>query len=139
MVVNFKYIRPGVPTPGYAKEGDAGIDLIAAYAYAQDFNQITYGTGIAVEIPEGHVGLIFPRSSISKTGLRLSNSVGVIDSGYRGEIMVKFDIIEGDKAYSLGDRICQLVILPYPQVVLNNVAELSTTDRGEGGFGSTGK
>jgi dUTP pyrophosphatase len=100
-----------------------------------------YGTGIAMEIPEGHVGLLFPRSSISKTNLSLRNSVGVIDSNYRGEIMLKFlDLEEMDDLlwYLPGNKIGQIMIIERPQIELEEVEELSETDRGGGGFGSTG-
>jgi dUTP pyrophosphatase len=100
--------------------------------------------GIALEIPEGFVGLVFPRSSIRKTKLQLSNSVGVIDSGYRGELQATFNkiitTIENQKNdYKVGDRVCQLMIIPHPTIEFNEVNELSNTERGEGGFGSTGK
>jgi dUTP pyrophosphatase len=75
---------------------------------------VTYDTGLSMEIPEGYVGLLFPRSSISKTILNLSNSVGVIDSGYRGPIMFKFRYLEEGLVYDVGDRIGQILIIPYP-------------------------
>ena len=95
-------------------------------------------TGIAVEIPKGYVGLLFPRSSVYKTGLELANSVGVIDSGYRGEIRAVFRA-SSDSAcpYKEGDKCCQLVILKLPDVDMQFVTKLSTSDRGEKGFGST--
>jgi dUTP pyrophosphatase len=126
--------------PQYAKPGDAGLDLVAiSEEWNEDNTMVTYGTGLAIEIPEGHVGLIFPRSSISKTTLNLSNSVGVIDSGYRGPIMFKFRYLENGDVYEVGDRIGQLVIMEIPKVNIIEVQELSSTERGEGGFGSTGK
>jgi dUTP pyrophosphatase len=102
-----------------------------------------------VEIPEGHVGFLYPRSSIFKTSMRLTNAVGVIDSDYRGEIRFNFDNTHEwfgnfykwaprHIAYYEGDRIGQLVIMPIPKVEFEEVDELSSTDRGEGGFGSTG-
>ena len=138
MKVKIKKLDIDAVVPRYAKVGDAGLDLVAT-SRKQEYDIITYGTSIAVEIPEGYVGLIFPRSSIYKTDLILTNSVGVIDSGYRGEIMFKFKAI-GDifNSYSVGDRIGQLIILPYPQIEFEEVEELSTTTRGEGGFGSSG-
>jgi len=94
---------------------------------------------LAMEMPEGYVGLIFPRSSISKTDHYLRNSVGVIDSGYRGEIKVRMSTpLLGGVEYKVGDRVAQLVIMKLPWVNLQEVDELSDTDRGEGGFGSTG-
>jgi dUTP pyrophosphatase len=97
-----------------------------------------------MEIPKGFVGLIFPRSSIRKTNLQLSNSVGVVDSGYRGEIQATFNKIQGidnieRDSYKVGDRICQIMIIPYPPIEFKEVDELTNTERGEGGFGSTGK
>ncbi len=109
-----------------------------------DGTQITYGTGLAIEIPEGFVGLVFPRSSIRKTDLSLSNSVGIIDSGYRGEIQATFNqkslsSKSGSFLYGVGDRICQIMIIPHPTIEFQEVEELTNTERGEGGFGSTGK
>jgi dUTP pyrophosphatase len=144
MRVNIKKIHPDAVIPSYAKAGDAGMDLIATSIISETPSQITYGLGIALEIPEGFVGLVFPRSSIRKTRLQLSNSVGVIDSGYRGELQATFNkittTIENQKNdYKVGDRVCQIIIIPYPPIEFNEVNELSNTERGEGGFGSTGK
>ena len=122
--------------PSYAKDGDAGLDLTATHMTWEE-NFIEYGTGIAVEIPEGYVGLVFPRSSVSKReNFYLKNSVGVIDSGYRGEIKLRFN--KSEEHYGAGEKIGQLIILPYPTIYLEEVNELSSTDRGQGGFGSTG-
>ena len=93
MIVNIKKIHPEAVIPSYAKAGDAGMDLIATSIISETPSQITYGLGISLEIPKGFVGLVFPRSSIRKTGLQLSNSVGVIDSGYRGELQATFNKI----------------------------------------------
>jgi dUTP pyrophosphatase len=140
MKVKIKKIDANAVIPKYAKPGDAGLDLTATSEKWNDDNtMVTYGTGLAVEIPEGYVGLVFPRSSVSKTTLNLTNSVGVIDSGYRGEIMFKFRYLEEGMIYDIGDRIGQLIIMPYPQVEFEEVEDLSSTERGEGGFGSTGK
>ena len=138
---NIKKLRDNAVIPTYSKDGDAGMDLTATEIINDTTFQVTYGTGIAVEIPKGYVGLVFPRSSIRKMELELSNSVGVIDSGYRGEIQATFNKTNGLNSvkYSVGDRICQIMILPYPQISFNVVNELSETERGEGGFGSTGK
>jgi dUTP pyrophosphatase len=101
---------------------------------------VVYGTGLSMEIPNGYVGLVFPRSSNSKKDLYLTNHVGVIDSGYRGEIMLKFrktkEVIP--RYYEVGDRVGQIIILPYPTIKFVESEELSSTERGEGGFGSTG-
>jgi len=141
MKVNIKKLHPDAVIPKYAKEGDAGMDLVATSIVSEDISQITYGTGIAVEIPEGFVGYVFPRSSVRKTTLALSNSVGVIDSGYRGEIQATFRRTNGNiqTEYEVGDRIAQIIIMPVPYVEFTEVEELTSTERGEGGFGSTGK
>ncbi len=94
---------------------------------------------IAVEIPAGYVGLLFPRSSVCKTGLRLTNSVGVIDSDYRGGITAVFDYNKSGEQYKVGDRFAQLMIVAAPYVVFHEAKTLSKTARGEGGYGSTGK
>lgn len=142
MQVNIKKLHPDAVIPTYAHDTDAGMDLTAvSFTYPNpDEHVITYHTGLSIEIPKGYVGLIFPRSSIYKQDLILNNSVGVIDSGYRGEIMAKFVILKGkdSKLYKPGDRIAQLIILPYPKIEFNEVNELSDTDRGENGYGSTG-
>ncbi len=140
MKVKIKRLVEHAVTPSYANAGDAGLDLTAIYIKVEDHNTYgyyEYGTGIAVEIPEGYVGLVFPRSSISKTGMLLSNSVGVIDSSYRGEIKLRYKYINGTKSYEVGDRVAQLIILPYPTIEFEEVEELSDSERGEGGFGST--
>ena len=102
-------------------------------------DHLVYGVGLAVEIPEGMVGLVFPRSSIRQTDLFMANSVGVIDSGYRGEIFITFNVKKGaTRWYQVGDRIAQLVIMPVPLTKYVEVDELSETERGIGGHGSTG-
>lgn len=139
MIVKIKKTHEDGVIPSYAKPGDAGMDLVAvSETWNEDETLVTYDTGIAVEIPEGYVGLVFPRSSISKTILELANSVGVIDSGYRGSIMLKFRYPEEGFVYDVGDKIGQLIIMPYPKIEFQEVDELSSTERGEGGFGSTG-
>lgn len=142
MKVKFKKLVPEAVIPEYAKSGDAGKDLVATSRTWNDEMQCwIYGTGLAVEIPEGHVGLLFPRSSIRKYGIILTNHVGVIDSGYRGEIMLTFRpaMVGGEHIYNVGERIGQLIIMPYPQYESIEAEELSETERGEGGHGSTGK
>ena len=154
MEVKIKKLNPNAVIPKYAKNGDAGMDLVATSVISDTPEQITYGMGIALEIPEGFVGLIFPRSSVRKTGLDLSNSVGVVDSGYRGELQATFNkVFGGDRFYDetkntedtsndfykVGDRIAQIMIIPYPPIEFIEADELSNTERGEGGFGSTGK
>lgn len=138
MKVNIKKLHPDAVIPKYAKPGDAGLDLTAVDVVA-DGNTLTYKTGLAIEIPFWHVGLLFPRSSVYKTGQSLTNCVGVIDSGYRGEIMLKFTLSPYAKEYEIGDRVGQLIIMPYPRIDFVEVDELIPSDRGEGGYGSTGR
>ena len=137
MKVRVKKLHPDAVIPSYAKPGDAGMDLTAVWK-RQIMETITYGIGLAIEIPDGYVGLIFPRSSIYKTKMTLTNCVGVIDSGYRGEIMMKFKMSDNRTMYEVGDRIGQLVIMPYPEVEFEEADELSESSRGSGGYGSTG-
>ena len=137
MKIRIKKLHPDAAIPRYAKPGDAGVDLTAVWK-RQVMEIVTYGTGLAIEIPDGHVGLLFSRSSIYKTKMTLTNCVGVIDSGYRGEIMMKFKMTDNRTMYEVGDRIGQLVIMPYPEVEFEEVEELSETSRGSGGYGSTG-
>jgi dUTP pyrophosphatase len=142
MKVNFKKLVPEAQKPKFGKPGDAGADLVATSVDKLHGSQMIYGTGLAVEIPEGMVGLVFPRSSIRNYDLSMANSVGVIDSGYRGEIMVTFNLKNPkdiQEIYIKGDRIAQLVIVPVPLIQYVEVDELSETQRGEGGHGSTGK
>ena len=143
MKVNFKKLHADAVTPIYAHDGDAGIDLTAV-SFTQEYDRsgklvIVYHTGIAVEIPEGYVGLLFMRSSVSKYSVSMTNAVGVIDSGYRGELMVKMKLTTDavPTIYQPGEKIAQLVIVPYLKAELNEVEELAETERGEGGFGST--
>ncbi len=137
MNVKIKKLHELVEIPTYAQPGDAGLDLTAVDITTDEYGNAVIHTGLAVEIPEGYVGLVFPRSSISKYDMHLRNSVGVIDSGYRGEIIVKFGYKPEGTLYKMGDKIAQLIILPYPQITFEEVTELSETERGEGGFGST--
>ena len=141
MKVKVKKLNPKAIIPKYAHPTDAGLDLTAV-SYERDSNNlIVYHTGLSIEIPEGYVGLIYPRSSISKYDLELTNSVGVIDSGYRGEILFKFRETTKDfpNIYIPGDRVGQLIIVPYPSIELEEADELSFSDRSDKGFGSTGK
>lgn len=171
--------------PQYAKNGDAGMDLTAvSVTYDEKLDCFVYDTGICVAIPKGYVGLVYPRSSNRKTDAYMTNHVGVIDSGYRGNILVCFknrtsqhiinacndlaydvdsiaDTInsntecyfegttcptiesnEHDYPYNVGDRIAQIMIVPYPKVIFEEVDskdDLGETERGDGGHGSTGK
>lgn len=144
MVVRFKKLSDKAKTPVRAHKTDAGYDLSSSSITTEVGEDaklvIVYHTDIAVEIPEGYVGLIFPRSSIFKKSLTLTNSVGVIDSGYRGELICKFktntDVVPS--VYKEGERFAQLVIVPYLAVEFEEAKELSEADRGTDGFGSTG-
>lgn len=144
MELKFKRLSDKAILPIRAHKGDAGLDLtctgIGTVRNACNQLLLEYHTDLAVEIPEGYVGLLFPRSSIYKTSLTQSNAVGVIDSGYRGEIKVIFrnttDVIPA--VFQEGERFCQLVIVPIPEITITEVAELSESERDTNGFGSTG-
>jgi len=176
MKIKIKKLHPEAIIPTYSTKGDAGLDMTAVSAQIDASGLfIEYGTGLAVEIPEGYVGLLFPRSSVSKTSLVLANHVGVVDSGYRGEIKFRYkDLglqayeyepeilktlqedrarkelpalsgpeenyvwVANETAYEIGDRIGQLVVIPYPEIEFEEVEDLSDSDRGTGGYGSTG-
>ena len=137
MRMRIKKLHADAIVPKYAHFGDAAVDLTAVRKWEDDKGNLCYGTGLAMEIPHHHVGLLFPRSSVSKTNLRLCNSVGVIDSGYRGEVILKFDK-NGDKEYEVGDRVGQLMLVPIPSIQFVEVTNLPPSDRAYGGFGSTG-
>ena len=145
MQVKTKIINKEIETPvlKYSKQGDAGIDLTATSKWYDEQCNVCYGTNRAFEIPQGYVGLLFPRSSNANKDLLLSNSVGVLDSGYRGEVMFKFkynsSLEDRMKSYQVGDRIGQLIIIPYPTIEFVESEELSETERGSGSYGSTGK
>jgi dUTP pyrophosphatase len=145
MNIKIKKLNENAVIPKYSRIGDAGLDLIATSIERND-NYIEYGTGLAIEIPEGYVGLLFPRSSVSNYDLVQANSVGVIDCNYRGEVKVRFKCTATlkspyymtEKLYNMGDKIGQLLIVPYPEIVLEESEELSDTNRGSNGFGSSG-
>jgi len=140
--VRFKKLTPTAITPARGTPGAAGLDLYSDEKVLLLSGNVTMvRTGIAVEIPEGYVGLVFVRSSLGKAGVALANSVGVIDSDYRGEILLAMVYTSsfGGQYIREGDRIAQLVVIPAPLFELQEVDELSETKRGEGGFGSTGK
>lgn len=139
--IKFKKLVENAKMPTKAHPTDAGADLTAvSREWNKELGCWVYGTGIATEIPKGYVGLVFPRSSIRKYCLSLTNCVGVIDSGYRGEIMCTFrpQSIGKEEVYEVGDKIAQFIILPYPEVSYKEVESLSETDRGENGHGSSG-
>lgn len=138
MKVKIKKLGPEGVIPKKAHESDAGFDLTATSRRMDKSGFIEFGTSLSFAIPEGHVGLIFPRSSISKINMCLSNSVGVVDSHYRGEVRFRFKPSNaGNGIYEVGDRVGQLIIMPYPEIEFEEVEELDETDRGEGGFGSS--
>lgn len=144
MVVKIKKLHENAVIPRYSKPGDAGMDLTITSIMSETTTDVTYGFGVAMEIPKGFVGLVFPRSSIRKYDLNLTNCVGVIDSGYRGELQATFkktNSLKGENSekYEIGDRGAQIMILAYPQIDFVETNTLSNTDRGDGGFGSTGK
>jgi dUTP pyrophosphatase len=140
LIVKVKKLHENAVVPSYSKPGDAGMDLTITSVITNTEFDVSYGFGIAMEIPNGYVGLVFPRSSVRNQDLLLTNCVGVIDSGYRGEIQATFKKTNGldSSKYNVGDRGAQIIILPYPQVFMVESDELSDTERGTGGFGSTG-
>ena len=139
MTIKFKKLHQEAVEPKKATSGAAGFDMKSVAVEAKPFGWV-YHTGIAIELPPGWTALAFPRSSVVKTGAMLGNSVGVIDSDYRGEIKFVFKNCSGSALapYVPGDRIGQLVIIPAPDIVLEEAVELSETARGEGDYGSTG-
>ena len=137
--IKFKKLNPNAVIPKQGTAGAAGFDLTAVNIDAKE-TTLKCDTGIAVEIPPGYVGLVFPRSSVCKTGLSLANSVGVIDQDFRGSIsFVFYKPMQCIVPYLPGDRIGQLLIVPIPAVEFMEVDELSETERGSGGYGSTGR
>lgn len=140
--VNIKLLNDEATLPTRGTDGAAGFDI-----YASEAAMIVRGrttlvpTGVAMEIPEGFGGFVFPRSGLAtKAGVRLSNCVAVIDSDYRGELKIPL-VVDCGGGYPVekGDRIAQIVFMPYLKAKLNVVEDLSETERGTGGFGSTGK
>lgn len=142
MKVKIKKLSSSAVIPAYANPGDAGMDIVATSMKFEE-NYIEYGTGLSFEVPKGYVLLIFPRSSVSKKDMMLANCVGVLDSGYRGELKLRFKIVcqAGQLMrdyYNPGDKIGQIMIVPYPTIEFEEVDNLSDSVRGEGGFGSSG-
>lgn len=138
MNVKIKKLHKDAVIPKYSRDGDAGLDLTAVSFYF-DKDLIVYQTGIAIQIPKDYVGLIYPRSSLSKYDLVLANHVGVVDSNYIGEIILKFrKIKESANFFLVGERIAQLMIVPYPRINFVEVDQLDETNRGSNGFGSSG-
>ena len=137
MKLKIKKLNPEAKIPQYAHHDDAGMDV---YALTKEVKEkfIEYGTGLSFEVSEGYMMLIFPRGSLSNKDLIMANHVGVLDAGYRGELKMRFKKT-GDDVYELGDKIGQIIVVPFPKIEFEEVDELSETKRGEGGFGSTGK
>ena len=142
MKIKIKKLHPDAIIPTYAKSGDAGMDLTCT-GIEKTSDYIAYKIGLAFEIPDGYFGMLVPRSSNSKKDLLLTNSCGILDSGYRGEVEFRYKHTSPGtypaNGYKIGDRVGQIIILPYPQIEFEEVNELSETERGEGGFGSSGK
>lgn len=141
LTVKFKKLSENAVAPKIMREGDCGADLTAT-SMVEKPEYIEYGTSLAVVIPEGFVGVIAPRSSLSNYDLILANHLGIIDQNFRGEITFRFKVIDthwNSRTYKVGDRIGQLLIIPLPQVSFEEVEELSETNRGTGAYGSSGK
>lgn len=163
ITVNFKKLSKKAVMPTYAHDTDAGMDLVAI-SKTETEDYLEFDTGIAIELPEGYMGLLFPRSSNSKKDLLLCNSVGVVDVGYSNSIKLRFkkiinpskltiitswiknlfgiksitsELYYDAKHYNVGEKIGQLIILPYPKIDWNEVDEFAPSERGLGGFGST--
>lgn len=139
--IKLKKLHENARLPERAYQDAIGFDLTAiskSVVEHSEYGYIEYGTGWAVEIPSGYAGKLYPRSSISKTGMILANHVGLIDPDYRGEILFRFKWIPGSKAYEVGEKIGQIVFVQIPEIDMLVVDELSSTSRGDGGFGSSG-
>ena len=136
--IKFKKMNPNAVIPKRGTTGSAGFDLTAVSIEETD-QFVKYYTGIAVQIPAGYFGMLVPRSSVVKTGMHMGNSIGIIDSDFVGELSAVFYLRSGCRVYNVGDRIGQLVIMPIPAVEYVEVEELSETERGSGGYGSTGR
>lgn len=138
--VKIRKVHPNAVLPERAHSTDAGMDVTAiSMEMTEDY--IEYDTGLQFQLPAGYVMLIFPRSSNSKKDLLLCNSVGVLDAGYTGNLKFRFKLTtEGytEKIYNPGDKVGQIIILPYPEINFIETEEFDETDRGSGGFGSTG-
>ena len=143
-VIRFQKLDPRAQAPAYGSEDAAGADLRAvldAPLTLAPGETAFFATGLAVEIPRGYVGLVYARSGLAcKRGLAPANKVGVIDADYRGEIKVALhNHSDAPQTVEPGERIAQMVVAPYLPAVYEEAASLTETDRGEGGFGSTGR
>lgn len=146
MNLKVKKLNKEATLPTYATDGSNGLDLTSVGHIIMP-SYVEVRTGIAVEIPEGYVGLLLPRSSITNKNLMLANSVGVIDSDYRGEVLLRFKVLEESAAglhkysnlYNAGEKVGQLLLVQVPKLKVEEVTQLGTTVRNAGGFGSTDK
>lgn len=142
MDLRYKLLSDDARAPSHAHEGDAGLDLHAAEsASLEPGRRASVGTGVAIEVPPGHAGLVLPRSGLAaRHGIALVNAPGLIDSGYRGELRVLL-LNTGDERFevAVGDRIAQLLITPFAGAEPVEVTELGPSARGTGGFGSSGR
>lgn len=144
-LLKYKRLSQKAAAPKKALAGDACYDLVAvSVEYCTKDLYVEYGTGLAFEIPEGYVGLIFPRSSITNKNMMLKNSVGVIDSGYRGEVKFRFQMTPSSGSYmpihyDVGERVGQIMLVPVEEFELQEVQELGSSARANSGYGSTGK
>ena len=136
-------LDPDVPVPSYAHPGDAGVDLVTTIdADMPPGERVLLPTGIAIALPEGYAAFVHPRSGLAvKYGVSLVNAPGTVDAGYRGEIRVSLVNLDPREAFVLrrGDRIAQLVVQRVEHAVFHEVETLPGSDRGEGGFGSSGR
>ena len=143
MELPFVRLSRDAALPSVAQPGDAGLDLTAAVDVdVAPGERVPVPTGVAVAIPDGHAGLVLPRSGLaSREGLTLANAPGLIDAGYRGEVICAVVNLDRERTVRIrrGDRIAQLVVIATPAVVPAWVEELPGSERGEGGFGSTGR
>lgn len=140
--LKIKKTHPLAVLPKYAHEGDACMDVTAVsmnFIDTPEFGFIEYGLGLAFDIPKGYVLEIYPRSSISNTGLILANSPAQIDSSFKSEVKLRFKWVRGTKHYDIGDRIGQMKLVPYPEIEIIEVDDVGDSTRGSGAFGSTGK
>ncbi len=144
MEIQVKLLRPDATLPSYANDGDAGCDLVAVESrlLRAGGGRAMVPTGFAVAIPEGHGGFVLPRSGLAaKHGVTCVNAPGLIDAGYRGEVMIALVNLDPSSDFEVqqGDRIAQLVIMPVNAAHFRIVEELPPAERGVGGFGSTGR
>ena len=142
MELRFQLLSEAAHAPSRAHDGDAGLDLHAAeLAAIEPGARASVGTGVAIEVPPGHAGLVLPRSGLAaRHGIALVNAPGLIDSGYRGELRVLLLNTGGERfEVGIGDRIAQLLVTPFAETEPVEVSELGTSARGTGGFGSSGR